>query len=186
MTLAACSPSPDLETVSVPDAPASPTEPGATLAIGETAWIAQEGAGGEELIGTTVREISELDPADIEGYADDPELAAFNPYAVVVQFDWEPVSEFDSQTREVPVLPITADGELAQWLANDMGNVAMGDADACGMRLPEPTAGSALTCFVALGSGADVVGAEYNGTSRDDFAVDEEHPFAGAPITWRG
>lgn len=185
--LAACgAAAPSVQPTSVGAPPAEATALGTALKIGETAWITRDSSDGAgELIGTTVRQVSAIDPASIKGFSDDAKLSGFTPYAVVVQYDWAAASEFDKTLRDVPVLPITADGEIAKWLANDMGNVAMGDADACGLTLPEPTAGTALTCFVALSDGAEVVGAEYNGTSRGDFSIDKTHPYAQQPITWR-
>lgn len=190
LLLSGCSgAAPEFAPTPVGEPPSEPTAAGATLGLGETAWILDdaEGASGE-LVGTTVREIRELDPAAIDGFEDEPDFAGYTPYAVVVQYNWPIAGEKDLQNLDVPVLPIDETGEITRWLANDIGNVAMGDADACGIALPEPVAGSGenLECFVALSNTGPVAGAVYNGTDRGDVFLDEDHPFAATPITWRG
>ena len=133
------------------------------------------------MVGTTVREVRELDPSSIEGFEDEPDFAGMTPYAIVTQFD------YDGGTSYIDVLPIDESGETAGWVANSIGNTAMGDADACGIVLPEEDSQSIaeLECFVALADGSPVVGAVYNGTPRTATFPIEDHPFAAAPITWR-
>ncbi|WP_345800953.1 hypothetical protein AAIB33_16015 [Microbacterium sp. AZCO] len=180
LALAACSsPSeaePEYDVIDVGSAPAEATAPGTTLKIGETAWILDEDSG--QLVGTTVREVRELDPDAIEGFADNDDFAGYTPYAVVTQSDADQVSPID-------VLPIDEAGETTSWMGSTIGNAAMGDADACGIALPESTSTVSLQCFVALSKTGPVVGAVYNGSERDDFFADSDHPFAATPITWR-
>jgi hypothetical protein len=187
LAMAGCSSVASLSPTPVPSPPASPTAPGTTYPLGGTAWVEMAApGGGTELVGASVREIAELDPADIEGFLDDPDLAVTTPYAIVVQYDWTPASDFDTQSRAVPILPITENGEIAQWLSRDIGNVAMGDADACGKTFDPPADGTVIGCFVGLSTGGrPIIGAVYNGTSRADFALDQTHPYARMPITWR-
>lgn len=128
-----------------------------------------------------MREVREIDPDSIDGFADDPELSGLTPYAVITQYD------FEGGTNYIDVIPIDESGETVGWLADSVGNTAQGDADACGIALPELeiSDGVELECFVALGDGAPVVGAVYNGSSRSSTFADDSHPFAAAPITWR-
>lgn len=187
LALAGCAAAgPDVSPVEVGDAPTEATAPGTTLSVGDTAWVKVPAASGDtELVGATVLSMDPLDPESIDGYMDKAELSSRHPFAIVVQYTWTPVSEYDSTTRSVPLIPIEADGSFAGWLANDMGNVGMGDADACGLSLPEPKDGTALECWVALTTGSDLGGVEFNGTSRNDTFPDEEHPYAGQPVTWK-
>lgn len=179
LALTACAgePAPELEPVDVGEAPAEATPAGTTLGIGETAWILDEEDG--ELVAVTVREVRELDPESIEGFADDPQFSGQTPYAVITQYD-------ASAGTSVGVLPIDETGELVGWVAADVGNTAGADAG-CGIPLPEQDTinGIEFECVVALADGAPVVGAVYNGSNRSDFTLDESHPFAATPLTWR-
>lgn len=187
LALAGCTAAgPDVAPVDVGDAPVEATLPGTTLSVGDTAWVKVPAASGDtELVGATVLSMDPLAPEKIDGYAEKAELSSRHPFAIVVQYTWTPVSEYDSTTRTVPLIPIEADGSFAGWLANDVGNVAMGDADACGLSLPEPKDGTALECWVALTTGADLGGVEFNGTSRTATFPDEDHPYAEQPVTWK-
>ncbi len=189
LALAGCSaPAPEFEPVQVGSASAEETPPGTELAIGETAWLLPEsGDGSGMLVGATVREIRKLDPAKIPDFEDNSEFDGYTPFAVVVQYDWTPASDVDGRILSIPVLPIGDDGQLKEWVANSIGNIAMGDAKACGIVLPafESGSGVALECFVALSKSGPVVGAVYNGTSRNSTFVDTDHLYAETPITWR-
>lgn len=181
-----CTAGPDVSPVDVGDAPAEATPPGDALSVGDTAWVKVPAASGDtELVGATVLSMDPLDPERIDGFSEKAELSSRHPFAIVVQYTWTPVSENDSTPRAVPLLPLESDGTFAGWLANDIGNVAMGDADACGLTLPEPEDGTALECWVALTTGPDLGGVEFNGTSRNDTFPDEEHPYAEQPVTWK-
>lgn len=171
-------PEPEFEIIDMGAAPSEPTPPGTSLAIGDTAWILEDDTA--EIVGATVREVRELDPESIEGFTDDPELADLIPYAIVTQLD------APSGSAGIDVLPIDESGEITGWLGSTIGNAPMGDANACGITLPDPTDSLVqLECFVALSDGAPIVGAVYNGTSRSALFADDQHPYAAAPITWR-
>jgi hypothetical protein len=186
LCLAGCSAAADVSVVEVGDPPAEATLPGTALSIGDTGWVKVPGASGEEeLVGATVLSMDPIDSERIEGFAQTAEVASRHPFAIVVQYTWTPVSEFDSTPRTVPLLPLESDGSFAGWLANDVGNVAMGDADACGLTLPEPKDGTALECWVALTTGPDLGGVEFNGTSRNATFPDEDHPYAEQPVVWK-
>lgn len=176
---------PVLEPTPVGAAAATVTAGGTALTLGETAWIKDDGQGGSgSLVGTTVREVRRLDRAAVEGLASNAALAAYTPYGIVVQFDYPP----DTANVAIEVLPIVSSGEVTQWMALKTGQPTLGDGDACGIPLADPGNGTALECFVALSTEADgpVVGAIYNGSTRAATFIDDRHPYAHTPITWRG
>lgn len=186
LCLAGCTAAPDVSAVEVDAPPAEATPPGTELPVGGTAWVKVPAASGEdELVGATVLSMDPIDPDRIEGFARTAELESRHPFAIVVQYTWTPLSEHDSVPRTVPLIPFETDGSFAGWLANDIGNIAMGDADACGLTLPEPKDGTALECWVALTTGTELGGVEFNGTSRTATVQDTEHPYAQQPVTWR-
>lgn len=170
--------------VDVGTIPTEATKPGTTLALGETAWIHEDDKAG--MIGVTVREIRELDPAKIQDFVGNPEFDGTKPYAVVTQFNWNPASKTETQLRSVALLPVQEDGHFASWMAHELVGVDLGDADACNIALPKVERGSGVgfECFVALGESAPVVGAEYNGSPRNQDPPIEDHPFAADPILW--
>ena len=178
---------PAMEPIDVGPISSEATAPGTTLGLGDTAWVWDEGSGtAGEMIGVTVLEVNKIDPASIEGYSDNPEFTGYTPYGIVTQYSWTPASEFDGREIEIDVLPVTADGTLGGWVANSVGNIALGSPDACGVNLPPFKSGSGvnLTCFVGLSKTDPIAGAVYNGTDRNAMLVSETHPFAAEPITW--
>lgn len=178
---------PAMEPVDVGAIASEPTTPGTTLGLGETAWIVDDADGATgEMVGVTVLEVNKIDPASIEGFSDNPEFTGYTPYGIVTQYSWTPASEVDGRKIEIDLLPITADGTLGGWVANDIGNIALGSPDACGVNLPEFKSGAGVnhTCFVGLSKTEPIAGAVYNGTDRNALSVDESHPFAAEPVTW--
>lgn len=178
---------PAMEPIDVGQISSDATAPGTTLGLGDTAWIWDEGSGtAGEMIGVTVLEVNKIDPASIEGYSDNPEFTGYTPYGIVTQYSWKPASDFDGRKIEIDVLPVTADGTLGGWVANSVGNIALGSPDACGVNLPAFKSGSGvnLTCFVGLSNTGPIAGAVYHGTDRNAMLVTETHPFAAEPITW--
>lgn len=178
---------PAMEPIDVGEIASDATAPGTTLALGDTAWIWDEGSGtAGEMFGVTVLEVNKIDPATIKGFSDNPEFTGYTPYGVVTQYSWKPASEFDGRKIEIDVLPVTADGTLGGWVANNVGNIALGSPDVCGVKLPEFKSGSGvnLTCFVGLSKTDPIAGAVYNGTDRNAVFATDDHPFAAEPITW--
>lgn len=178
---------PEIATINVGKIASEPTPPGTLLSLGDTAWIEDNASGATgEMVGVSVLEVNEIDPASIEGFSANAEFTGYTPYGVITQYSWTPASEVDGRKIEIDVLPITADGTLGGWVANDIGNIAIGSPDACGVKLPEFKSGSGVnvTCFVALSKGDPIAGAIYNGTDRNAISVDQSHPFAADSITW--
>lgn len=157
------------------------TRPGEKLAFDETAWFDSK-TNSHEILGTTVRDVVELDPKSIDGFSGNPEFDQFTSYGVIVQYDWKPKDSADAGRQPIVIEPFDAAGDGAPQLANSIGMTALGSANSCGVQLPENRAGTMMSCVVAMGTSNPIVGARYIGaTSPGGVAFG---PYATDPVTW--
>lgn len=170
--------------------PGEPTEPGTDLAFGEAAWVERPVDAADEesptaLVGVSVLDVVEGDPALFDTYSNAEEFDGYTPYLVVTQYQWTeaPVDGEDPPT--VDLFPLAEDGTDLEYLTSGFSPFS-GATDECGLTLPEYDAEAmqALSCFVGLSTDAPVAVVEFNGEDYGTMFADAENAYFESPITW--
>lgn len=170
--------------------PGDPTEPGTDLAFGEAAWVERPVDPADEesettLVGVSVLDVVEGDPALFQSYSNAEEFDGYTPYLVVTQYRWTDAPVEGEDPAGVDLFPLAEDGTDLEYLTSGFSPFS-GATDECGLTLPEYDAEAmqAVSCFVGLTTDEPVAVVEFNGEDYGAMFADAENEYFESPITW--
>lgn len=169
-------------------APGEVTEPGASLAFGEPAWLEHTftGDGGDYtgVQGVSVLDITEGDASMFDEYANTEEFEGYTPYLIVTQYQF--ADDVPESPATVDLFPMLADGSDAEWLTSGPITLA-GPGDECGLHLPDydEENHTLLQCFVGLSNNDQVVAsAQYFAESYTAMVATDGNEYLDSPVSW--
>lgn len=169
------------------------TDPGATLAIGEPAWVTTQvsvpdSEDPEDIaIGLTLLDITEGTPDIWAGWENEDEFAGFTPYLMVLQYVYPDGLPEGVENPPAPaIFPLLEDGSGASFIEAQNFGMGTGASDVCGYHLQgwDPETNTNVVCAVGLSDAGPVTGGLFNNDSWSGILQGWDETYGNDPIIW--
>lgn len=171
------------------------TEPGATLALGEPAWVTGSAtpADAEEpvdvSIGLSLLQVSEGDPSIWADWDNAEEFEGYTPYLMVIQYVYpDGLPEGVEEPPAPAIFPLLSDGSGASFIEATNFGMGAGASDECGYQLQgwDPETNTLVMCAVGLSDAGEITGGLFNNDSWSTIVTGMDETYGENPIVWEG
>lgn len=169
------------------------TAPGATLAIGEPAWVVTqvtpEGSEATEdlVIGLSLLQIAEGSPDIWADWENASEFEGFTPYLMVTQYSYpNGLPEGVEEPPTPAIFPLLEDGSGASFIEAQNFGLGAGASDVCGYQLQgwDPETNTLVSCAVGLSDAGPVTAGLFNGDGWSAIVQGMDPLYGSEPIVW--